>query len=429
MGTWKNFCGWRTSRVLVSILLASGTFRTLLHPGTIFALESPASSPRGGQPWTAPQGRPGSQTILRLARQAMKAGDQKKALSILARLQKDDGESHFVAGEMLVEQKDYAAAARHFHLARPTYSNPYVAGYDETLAEINAGDYAAALKTANELLKEGHQTAELAELAATAYRKTGRTQEAYNALRLATHLDPKSEEGYLGLCDIALDGEKYDLGLQITDIGLTYLPGSEKLYLQRGVMRAMKGQFEEAEKDFSKASDLGPNDALPDIALGLIAMQMGNLDKSVEDLRRATHRHPDNYYAQYWLSNALERAGAAPDSKEGEERLRALEASVRLNPSYWHSRADLGKILLALGKVDRALAELQKAAALNPAATSPLYLLAQAYRRKGEDAKARDLMARVSQMQTEERDAMPQVTLRNIVREGTSAPPAGQDKH
>lgn len=429
MGKRENTRGCRTCGGVFSVILAAGSFLIFLNPCPSIADQRPASRPAAQPSHAEPQRSAAPQAILELARAALKAGNQKKALGILARLKKDDGASHFAAGEMLVGYKAYAAAALQFRLARPSYSDPYVAGYDEALAEVNAGDYAAAIQTTNELLNQGHQTADLAELAASAYRKAGRTQEAYNALRLATHLDPKSESGYLELCDIALEKENYDLGLEITGIGLSNLPQSDKLYLQQGVMHAMKGQFGDAEKDFSKASELAPNEVLPDISLGLIAMQMGKLDESVQYLRRAAQRHPDNYYAQYWFAIALERSGAAPGTKEGGEQLNALEASVRLNPDFWHSRADLGKILLDLGKVDRAIVELQKAADLNPTATSPLYLLAQAYRRKGEQAKARDLIAKVSKMQTEDRDAIPQATLKNMVREGTSAAPAGEDKH
>jgi len=375
----------------------------------------------GAQPSAAPQ------KILDLASAALRAGDQKGAVAILARLLEKDGESHFAAGAMLVEHKAYAAAAEQFGLARQTYKDPYLAGYDETLAYVNAENYPEAIRTANELLNQGYQTSELAQVAAIAYRKSGKTQEAYNALRLATHLNPKNEDAYVDLCEIALDKDDYDRGMEIARIGLANLPGSERLYVQRGVMRGMKGQFEDARKDFAKASELAPNEALPDVALGLISMQMGNMDKAVQDLRVAAHRHPDNYFAQYWFSNALERSGAAPDTKEGEELLNALEASVRLNPNFWHSRTDLGKALLGRDKVDRAIDELEKAATLNPSATAPLYLLAQAYRRKGDSARARELMTRVSTMQTEEREAMPQATLKTI-GQGTEGGTADQPK-
>lgn len=414
---------------VLAILLLSGTSRAAsqLYTGPVH--QKPDSSANTHAPKTgASHNSDDPQAILHDARAALNAGNQEQASRILARLPASDGASHFTAGTMLVDHKAYAAAAREFGIARQTYKDPYIAGFDETLAYVNAEDYEAAIRTANELLDQGYQTAELAEVAATAYRKSGRTQEAYNALRLATHLNPKNEDAYVELCEMALDKDDYDLGLQIAGIGLSNLPRSGRLYLQRGVMQAMKGQFGEAEKDFARASELDPNEVLPDVALGLVAMQTGNLDGAVRNLRRAVAQHPDNYLAQYWFSKALEHAGAAPGTKEGAEVLSALEESVRLNPNFWHSRADLGKILLDNGKVESAIIQLQKAADLNPTATGPLYLLAQAYRRKGDDARARDLVRRVSTMQADDRDALAKTTLKDLGREGTTTSPAGQVK-
>lgn len=415
--------------VILIPLFLSGPSPALPQPYTAFGYQQPASSGNTRSPKSgARRSSDDPQVILHDARAALNADNPEKAAKILARLPLNDGASHFTAGTMLVDHKAYAAAAREFGIARQRYKDPYIAGYDETLAYINAGNYAAALFTANDLLNHGYPSAELAELAATAYRKSGQTQEAYNALRLATHLNPKYEDAYVELCQIALDKDNYNLGLRIAGIGLSNLPRSSRLFLQRGVMRAMKGQFGEAEKDFARASESDPNEVLPDVALGLVAMQTGNLDGAVRNLRRAVARHPDNYLAQYWFSKALEHAGAAPGTKEGAEVLSALEESVRLNPNFWHSRADLGKTLLDNGKVEPAIVQLQKAADLNPTATGPLYLLAQAYRRKGDDARARDLVARVSTMQADDRDALAKTTLKNLGREGTTDSSSGQVK-
>ena len=151
-------------------------------------------------------------------------------------------------------------------------------------------------------------------------------------------------------------------------------------------------------------------------------MQMGHLDKAVDGLRQAVSRHRDSYLGQYWLAKVLLQSGAAPRTKEGEEALAALGTSVRLNPDFWHARTDLGKALLDRGEVPAAIVELEKAAVLNPSASSPLYLLAQAYRRQGDEARAKDLAARVSKMQAEEREGFPEASLKRIIREGTSFP-------
>jgi Flp pilus assembly protein TadD len=359
--------------------------------------------------------------VLRDAGHALEQHHSEAALRILQSLSPGDCASHFQAGAMLAKHNLYAAAAREFGLARHTSSDSYVAGYNQSLAYLNAGNYQAALRTANELFKEGHQTAELANVAATAYLRNGQPKEAYNALRFATHLDPRNEEAYVELCEMALEHDNYDRGLEIANIGLRHLPTSSRLYLQRGIIRAMKGQFDEAESDFSRASELSSQEVLPAVSLGLIAMQKGNLEKAVETLRRTAAEHPGNYLAQYWFAEALLRAGAEPGTRRRDEALAALKASVRSNPDYWHARAELGKLLLDRDEVDGAIAELQEAAHLNPSATGPLYLLAQAYRRKGDEVRAKELLAQVSTMQAQDRESMAQSGLRQLAREGQAS--------
>src|SRR5438093_11508635 len=100
----------------------------------------------------------------------------------------------------------------------------------------------------------------------------------------------------------------------------------------------------------------------------------------------------------------------------------ALRDLLHLNPDYRHASADMGKALLDRGEAPAAIVELEKAAALNPSASSPLYLLAQAYRRQGDEARANNLAARVSKMQSEEREGLPEASLKRIIREGTSLP-------
>ncbi len=365
-----------------------------------------------------------AQKILRDARAALNNRDPAAAVSLLAKLSDQDGASHFAAGEMLSEAKAYREAAHEFGLARRTYRDGYAAGLNQALALVNAGDYHSALDTANDLLNQGHETAELANLAGTAYLKLGQKREAYNALRLATRLNPKDEQAYIGLCQITLDLDDYDRGLEVANIGIAQLPNSERLYVLRGVLYAMKGQSPEAGRDFTAATKLAPGDPLPVVAASLVTMQSGELNQAVDMLRGAAKQHPEDYFAQYWYAVALMHAGAVPGTPGGEEVLTSLRASVRDNPDFWHSRAELGKALLSRDDVDGAIEQLTKANELNPKATSPLYLLAQCYRRKGNSAKAAELGAQVSRMQAEEREAqtIPPAMLKQLVTEGAGSP-------
>jgi tetratricopeptide (TPR) repeat protein len=361
--------------------------------------------------------------ILHYAQCAQEQGSASQAVSILGLLPQRDGARHFAAGEMLVEHQAYAAAAGEFGLARQTYRDPYTAGFDQALAYFKAGDFPKTLDTANDLLNQGHRTAELANLAGEAYLRNKQPQDGYNALRLAASLDPKNEDNYLDLCSLTLDLDEYDLGMEIANLGLTHVPNSARLYVQRGVLRAMKGQFDEAQQDFATAARLAPHDASPRVSEGVLAMQRGDLDQSIALLRQATALSPGNYLAQFWFAEAMLRSGVALNGKEGDETLTALQHSVRSNAEFWHSQTDLGKVLLERGDPDAAIGHLEKAAALNPSATNPLYLLAQVYLRKGDRARAQELMDRVSKMQEEDRESLARSDLKQVAAEGTPSAP------
>lgn len=344
-----------------------------------------------------------------------------KASEVLGLLSPADGSSHFAAGEMLVRHQAYEPAATQFGLARKNYKDPYAAGYDQALAYFKAGDVQKTIDTANALLNQGHRTAELANLAGNAYRRNNQPREAYNALRLATGLDPKNEDSYVDLCSLSLELDKYDVGIEVANIGLSHIPNSSHLYVQRGVLRAMKGEFDEAQQDFAAAAKLAPDDPSPLVSEGVLAMQRGDLQRSIELLRRATTLDRGNYLAEFWLAEAMLRSGVPPDSKEGEEALMALQRSVHSNPDFWHSQADLGKVLMDRGELDAAIGHLEKAATLNAAATSPLYILAQVYRRKGNAARAQELLSQVSKMQEEDREALAKADLKSTAEQGAAS--------
>ena len=359
--------------------------------------------------------------IIHYSKCSLEQSQIKAATTMLDLLPPGDAAAQFHAGEMLGRAEAFGEAAKHFGMARPKYPDPYVAGYNQTLMLVRGGAYPAAVRVAQELIAHGYERSELYNLASEAYLKNDQIKEAYDALRKATQIEPKEESNYVDLAAICLDYANYDLGLEITEIGLRHLPKSDRLYLQRGVMRAMKGQVEEAEKDFTAAQELSPEKALPYVALGIAWMQMGRIQKAVEVLRQQAELNPKDFLVHYLLGEALVRSGPEAGSAEESEAIAAFEKSARLYPGFVHSRAGLGKLLLKRGEVDRAIVELEKAVELDPTETSPAFQLAQAYRRKGDNARADAMMARLGELHQQEREGYMDKALKRIVKEGAPA--------
>src|SRR5205085_5377432 len=183
---------------------------------------------------------------------------------------------------------------------------------------IEAGDDASAVRVAQEMIAGGQAPAELYNLAARALVGAGRVQEAYDALRQATRLAPQAVENYLDLAAICVEHGNFDLGLEIVDIGLGWLPWSWPLRLQRGVLLAMKGQTSEAEKEFEEARRLAPDQPVPYAALGMAWIQGGQTDKAVEVLRAELPRRKD-HVVPYIFAVALLRSGVDAASPAAAE--------------------------------------------------------------------------------------------------------------
>ena len=367
-------------------------------------------------------------------------GQAGKAAAVLDRLPARDAAGRFEGAMALARAGAPAEAARLFGTARAGYREPYVAGYNQALMLVEAGDHEAAIRVVEELLAGGRSVpaappppedaarrAELQNLASRAYLGAGRIQEAYDALRSATRLAPEVEENYVDLALIALDHENLDLGVEIVDVGLHHRPGSSILHLQRGVLLAMKAEWSRAEEAFEAARRLAPEAPAPLAALAMIWMQTGRTGTAVEVLREEAGLRRNDHVVPYIFAVALMRSGLDPAEPGAEEAVAALKASVAANESFAPARTELGRLLLRRDDTEGAIRELERAVALDPESTAAVYNLAQAYRKKGDRARAGELLARVSRGQEPGDD--PDQELRRavvrIVREGAPPKPAG----
>jgi tetratricopeptide (TPR) repeat protein len=347
------------------------------------------------------------------------------ALVTLSRLPEGDAAAQFEAGVLLGKAGRHADAARFFGRARAGGPRAGAAAYNQLLMHVEAGDHVSAASTADELLAPRPASAELYNLAARAYLGAQRVQQAYDALRTAAQLEPGNEEHYLDLAAIALEHHNYDLALEIVEVGLRNLPRSWRLFLQRGVVHAVKVEMAPAERAFEAARALAPDQAAPYAALAMAWMQMGQADRAVQVLRERLARGADPVVS-YTFAMALSRSGVDPAAPEAEEAVTALRAALGTRPDFAPARGELGRLLLRRGDLHGAITELTRAVADDPASSAALYNLSQAYMKKGDRAQAAEMARRVSRLNAQERGDDPEAEVRRVVfrliREGSTAP-------
>ena len=324
---------------------------------------------------------------LHFASSALESKQAAVAEGALQSLPASDAESQFKAGVLLSQANRFPAAARHFELARKGYADPYEAGFNLTLVYLNAGNYSAAIATGNELARE-HPKAELYNLLARAYEASGQTQQAYDALRAATGLDPLDERNYVDLMSLCLAHENWDLSLEISTIALSHIPAAYRVRLQRGAVFAMMGRLDDAETEFFEAVRIAPQSAVSSVALALVEMQLKRPEKAVEMLRARRAKDRKDYLVNWFLAEALTQEESSTD-----EAIAALEDAVKLNPSVAGPRVLLGKLLVKRGEPDRAARQFEEALRLKPDDHTAAYPLAMIYRRAGNLKRAEELMA------------------------------------
>jgi predicted Zn-dependent protease len=193
--------------------------------------------------------------------------------------------------------------------------------------------------------------------------------------------------------------------LQIAEIGLRLLPKSDRLQLQKGVVRAMKGEYEEARQAFTSSAEIAPKKGLPQVALGLVLLQMDQPDDAARVLRTGITSKEDRYLFDWFLAEALGRSGAAPGSPGEAEAVAALRRSIAQRPDLAQPRVLLGKFLARRGELDGAVDQFERALAIDADNSTATYQLAQAYRKKG-DKRANALFAKISKEKAEERQKL-----------------------
>src|SRR5262249_51615169 len=217
--------------------------------------------------------------------------------------------------DLLARIQRYKSAAREFERAQDGYPQPYDAGFNLALAYLKAGQHGNAVRVGEQLLTRGFKQAELYNVLAQAYEGSGKTIEAYGALRTATTIEPKDPANYLDLIALCLTHKNYDLALEISGISLARIPASDRLHLQRGIVLAMKEDFQGAGAEFQNSVKLAPEKSIAHVALALMMLQGDRPAEAITILRERVRSKPD-YLSLWFLGESLNRQGAASGSTE-----------------------------------------------------------------------------------------------------------------
>jgi Flp pilus assembly protein TadD len=335
----------------------------------------------------------------------LEIGKDDEALAILSKFDARSAplRAQFQLALALAQHDHFAQATPFFEAVENKYPDSYDAGFNLAICYVEIKQFTRAADLLLRLKNSSHKTAELDNLLAEAYEGGNQLQPAIDVLREATQLAPQDESNYIDLAALCTDHDAFDLGLEIIDVGLHYNPQSDRLIFQRGILHAMKNQFDLADQDFQLASRLAPEKNLSYVGLGVSYMQTGNLPEAIRTLRERIKQKPDDTTLLYLLGEALIRSGVNVGEPEFKEAKAVLELSVSLSQAFAPSRVGLAKLYLRESRIDEAVALLEKARFLDPADNAACSQLAIAYRRQGHPEKAAPLLATLAKLNEDAR--------------------------
>lgn len=265
---------------------------------------------------------------------------------------------------LLLEQKQFAAAAKEAKDLASQYPNDSEAWKIAGFAELNLKQYPEAVKD---------------------------LEKAVELQRNAKQVDPNTENA-LGQAYVL--SEKYQEALPLLTAAIERNPNQpdSMLIYYRGIAEYKTGKIAEAEKSFNQVLKLNPKDSTSVFYLAQIALAKNDLDGAIANLNRATVNDPRMTGAWALLTTAyLRRAATSTDQAKADadyiSAVRAGEGLIKLRTDA-EAVTLFGQALIGSKQYARAASVLERATVAPDATGVTFYLLGVAHSRAQNFPKA-----------------------------------------
>ena len=265
---------------------------------------------------------------------------------------------------LLLEQKQFAAAAKEAKELTAAYPNDSEAWKIAGFAELNLKQYAEAAKD---------------------------LEKAVQLQRAAKQEDPNTESA-LGQAYVL--SEKYEEALPLITAAINRNPNQpdSTLIYYRGISEYKTGKIADAEKSFNQVLKLNPKDSTSVFYLAQIALAKNDLDGAIANLNRATVNDARMTGAWALLTTAyLRRAAASTDPAKADadyiSAVRAGEGLIKLRTDA-EAVTLFGQALIGSKQYARAAGVLERATVAPDATGVTFYLLGVAHSRAQNFPKA-----------------------------------------
>lgn len=258
--------------------------------------------------------------------------------------------------------------------------------------------FAAAAKAAKDLAAqhpndpEAYKIAGFAELNLKQYAEAAKDLEKAVQLQRASKQEDPNTESALGQAYVLSERYQEALPLLVAATARDANKPDALMVYYRGISEYKTGKIAEAEKSFNQVVKLNPKDSLSLFYLAQIALGKNDLDGAIASLNRATVN--DARMTGAWTlltSSYLRRAATSTDQAKADadyiNAVRSGEALIKLRTDA-EAITLFGQALIGAKQYARAAAALDRATASQDATGITFYLLGVAHSRAANFPKA-----------------------------------------
>jgi tetratricopeptide (TPR) repeat protein len=205
-------------------------------------------------------------------------------------------------------------------------------------------------------------------------------------------INPASYLSHLNLGNRYKNAGYYETALVEYDRVLDMRPGHDWTLLHKANCFAKLGRYDEAEKFYQYAINVTPKFYQPQIGMGDLAKQRGDFAAAERWYREAVKSEPDVIDPHLMLGEFLLERSPTKQGVEQEKFVREgiaeFRAAIKLKEDHKESHRRFGRALVAAGRLDEGVVELETAVALAPHDSLTLTDLGTSYLTLGKLALA-----------------------------------------
>ena len=274
--------------------------------------------------------------------------------------------------------------------------------YEKGAEAYAAGDLVLAADSFEQVVAMEPGLAEVHVALAMTYLRQEEWAKAASAAQNALEINPDEVMNY----EIQYDayralGDQENLN-RVLEVLVVKNPGPDtaRRVFNRGVGKTEARDLEGAAADFETTKDMAPELVASYSALTRVYFDLGRIEESIENGRRALEIDPNHYETMGVLFLALRADG---QEAEADEMFAALQEG---NPQFISSvLVDLGVAYFNAGDADQAQAVFERVISAQPDNGRAHYMLGLCHLGKGETAKAKELLERFPELAPDDPEA------------------------